>query len=125
MSETTALRQFWNAPLSERIPRLIHGARRPMGGQALTARCELGGEMVRRARLSKLKTAQNINPERGLSLHRKASNFTTTNLVNGLTPEIAPTYTELSMQTRMSTVTITMGNRMNPGPGVAGVRAQA
>ena len=96
-----------------------------MGGQALTARCEVGGEMVRRARLSKLKTAQNINPKRGLSLHRKASNFTTTNLVNGLTPEIAPTYTGRSMQTRMSTATITMGNRMNPGPGVAGVRAQA
>jgi hypothetical protein len=45
--------------------------------------------------------------------------------VNRLTESIAATYTERSMLTRMSTATITMGNRMNPGPGVAGVRAQA
>jgi hypothetical protein len=29
------------------------------------------------------------------------------------------------MSKRMATATITMGNRMNPGPGVGGVRAQA
>jgi hypothetical protein len=49
----------------------------------------------------------------------------TRNLTNGLTPEMRSSYTEDSMLTRMATATITMGNRMNPGPGVGGVRAQA
>jgi hypothetical protein len=47
------------------------------------------------------------------------------NHVNGLTPQMRSSYTGPSMLTRMSTATITMGNRMNPGPGVGGVRAQA
>ena len=42
-----------------------------------------------------------------------------------LTAHMRSSYTVVSMLTRMSTATITMGNRMIPAPGVGGVRAQA
>jgi hypothetical protein len=42
-----------------------------------------------------------------------------------LTPEMRCSYTGPSMLTCMAAATITMGIRMNPGPGVGGVRVQA
>ena len=55
----------------------------------------------------------------------KGGGYSPISFMNGLTVPMHPSYNQRSMLTCRAMATITMGNRMNPGPGIGGVRAQA